>query len=75
MVCSAILGLNLTMESGDMRVIKIDGGNDIVSSDPVDSVGILYPGERIDIITSGRGTSLTITQIQSMPVLNTNVTH
>jgi hypothetical protein len=61
MICSAILGFNLTLDSGDIRVIKIDGGNDILSSDPVESVGILYPGERMDIITSGGGKSLTMT--------------
>ena len=55
-------GLNLTVENAHVQIIKVDGGNDIVSSDWVESVGILYPGERVDIITSGdRATSLTIT--------------
>jgi hypothetical protein len=55
-------GLNLTIEKGSIRVIKIDGGNDILSSDPVESVGILYPGERIDIIMSGgSANSLSVT--------------
>lgn len=60
--CSAISGLNLTLENANMQVIKIDGGNDIEPSDWVDTAGILYPGERMDIITSGdRAKSLTIT--------------
>ena len=55
-------GLNLTLENANMQVIKIDGGNDIEPSDWVDTAGILYPGERMDIITSGdRAKSLTIT--------------
>jgi hypothetical protein len=54
-------GFNLTLENANVQVIKVDGGNDIVPSDWVSSVGILYPGERMDIITSGdRATSLTI---------------
>lgn len=54
-------GFNLTLENGNMQVIKIDGGNDIVPSDPVNSIGILYPGERMDIIYRGGGaTSLSI---------------
>lgn len=48
-------GFNLTMENGNMQVIKIDGGNDIGRSEQVDSVGILYPGERMDIIYRGGG--------------------
>ena len=45
-------GFNLTLENAEMKVIKVDGGNDIVPSDSVQSVGILYPGERIDVVTS-----------------------
>ncbi|KAG0648377.1 Diphenol oxidase 2 [Hyphodiscus hymeniophilus] len=56
----AMSGFNLTLESGNMRVIKIDGGNDVVPSASVESVGILYPGERVDIISDGPGNSLTI---------------
>ena len=43
-----------------MRVLKIDGGNPIVPSDSVESIGILYPGERMDLISSGGGESLVI---------------
>jgi hypothetical protein len=50
------------MESGNLQVIKIDGGNDIRPSQSVDSVGILYPGERMDLIYRGGGAqSISIT--------------
>jgi hypothetical protein len=35
-----------------MNVVQIDGGNAIVPSPAVDSIGILYPGERMDVIIS-----------------------
>lgn len=58
---STMSGFNLTLENANMQVIKIDAGNEIVPSDWVSSVGILYPGERMDILTSGdRAASLTI---------------
>jgi len=59
---SALSGFNLTLENANMQVIKIDAGNEIIPSDWVSSVGILYPGERMDILASGeRAASLTIT--------------
>ena len=36
-----------------MSVVEIDGGNQIEPTPPVDSIGILYPGERMDVIVSG----------------------
>jgi hypothetical protein len=56
-------GFNLTLDNTEMQVIKIDGGNDIVPSDSVQSVGILYPGERMDVVTSleyAKGVSITL---------------
>jgi hypothetical protein len=45
-----------------MEVIQIDGGNAIAPSNSVDSVGILYPGERMDIVTtSWNATTMSIT--------------
>ena len=44
-----------------MNVVEIDGGNQIESTPFVSSVGILYPGERMDVIVSGHQiTNLTI---------------
>ena len=51
------------MPNAGMKVLKIDGGNAIAPSELVDSVGILYPGERMDIITStqdARALSITL---------------
>lgn len=33
-----------------MKVIEVDGGNRIGDSAITDSVGILYPGERVDVV-------------------------
>jgi hypothetical protein len=49
------------MEQGDLQVIKLDGGNDVVLSDVVDRIGILYPGERMDIITRGGAKEVSVT--------------
>jgi hypothetical protein len=35
-----------------MNVVEIDGGNQIEPTSAANSVGILYPGERMDIIVS-----------------------
>ena len=59
-VFSALSGFSLTLEGGDMQLFRIDGGNDVVTSDPVQSIGIISLGERVDIITPRGGKSLTI---------------
>jgi hypothetical protein len=33
-----------------MTVLQIDGGNDVEPSPPSSSIGIIYPGERIDLL-------------------------
>ena len=33
-----------------MRVIQIDGGSEVVAGPEVQSAGVLYPGERMDMI-------------------------
>ena len=57
----AMVGLNLTVPDGSMTVVQVDGGNTIGQTPEIESVGILYPGERMDVIFSNEGaTSLTI---------------
>ena len=38
------------MQGSKMKVIEVDGGNRIGDSAITDSVGILYPGERVDVV-------------------------
>lgn len=33
-----------------MTVVQLDGGESITNSEITDSIGILYPGERMDVI-------------------------
>jgi hypothetical protein len=57
----ALAGFNISIPNGSMKVVEIDSGNAIVPSPAVDSIGILYPGERMDVIISNdQATSLTI---------------
>ncbi|TVY39252.1 Laccase [Lachnellula subtilissima] len=46
----AISGLVFRMPHCHMTIIEIDGGNEIERSPEVSSVGILYPGERMDLL-------------------------
>jgi hypothetical protein len=56
-----LAGLNISIPNGNMKVEEIDGGNSIVPSPAVDSIGTLYPGERMDIIIStNQAISLTV---------------
>jgi hypothetical protein len=43
-------GFTLTLQDTNMTVFKVDGGNDVDDSPAFSSVGMLYPGERIDMI-------------------------
>jgi hypothetical protein len=57
----ALAGVNILILNSNMRVVGIDGGNAIIPSLAVDSIGIFYPGERMDIIASGgQAISLTV---------------
>lgn len=47
---SALTGFTLSITGHLMTVIKVDGGNDVFGAPTVNSIGILYPGERVDII-------------------------
>ena len=50
------------MPNGGMEVIQIDGGNEIATAPASESIGILFPGERMDIIASNhQATTFSIT--------------
>jgi hypothetical protein len=53
LVFRTLAGFNMTVSEGNMKAFQIDGGNPIVPSAAVDSIGVLYPGERVDIVVSG----------------------
>ena len=45
---STIAGISVKLSNAKLTPLQIDGGFDIFP-EPSDSVGILYPGERLDI--------------------------
>ncbi|TAQ85442.1 hypothetical protein B7494_g6220 [Chlorociboria aeruginascens] len=45
-----LTGFTLSMSGHKMTVFQVDGGNSVLEAPPADSVGILYPGERIDVL-------------------------
>lgn len=45
----SLAGFSVQMSSANLRPITVDGGFPIVA-DIVDSVGIIYPGERLDVV-------------------------
>ncbi|KAF8854167.1 hypothetical protein BDZ45DRAFT_716300 [Acephala macrosclerotiorum] len=47
----AMAGLNISLPHGHMDVVQIDGGN-AIKPITASGIGILYPGERVDIIIS-----------------------
>ena len=43
-------GISLKMPGERISVLTVDGGNSVeISEHPVSSVGILHPGERVDV--------------------------
>ena len=46
----ALTGFTLSMSGHVMTLLKVDGGNAVASAPLTQSIGILYPGERIDAV-------------------------
>jgi hypothetical protein len=46
----ALTGFTLSVPQAGMRVIQVDGGNPVTKTPRAESVGVLYPGERLDLI-------------------------
>ncbi|KUJ20809.1 uncharacterized protein LY89DRAFT_611217 [Mollisia scopiformis] len=46
----ALTGFTMSMSGYTMTVITLDGGNEVASAPAASSVGVLYPGERMDVI-------------------------
>jgi FtsP/CotA-like multicopper oxidase with cupredoxin domain len=47
---SSLAGITVTIPGSEIKVVQVDGGNHVEGSAITDSVGIIYPGERVDII-------------------------
>jgi hypothetical protein len=49
----SLTGLTFTIPDSEMKVIQVDGGQPVVeNSDLVNSIGVLYPAERVDFVVS-----------------------
>lgn len=46
----SLAGLTISISRSKMSAIQVDGGNKIKEHTKVESVGVLYPGERVDLI-------------------------
>jgi hypothetical protein len=51
---SSLAGFNLRLSSGTLKPLTVDGGCPITAT-ASDSVGILYPGERMDALVMWDG--------------------
>ncbi|OKL62992.1 hypothetical protein UA08_01788 [Talaromyces atroroseus] len=45
-------GISLTVPDADLEVFQVDGGLPVATSHTANSIGVLYPGERVDFILS-----------------------
>lgn len=43
-------GISLSLAGYSMTLIKVDGGADVEAGSPMGAIGVLYPGERMDIV-------------------------
>jgi hypothetical protein len=49
---STFTGITLTMPDAEIQLIQLDGGQKIQATEATDTAGILYPGERMDLVVS-----------------------
>lgn len=76
----SIAGVSIEISNARLDAFQVDGGFNIAGV-PSDSVGILYPGERVDLIVQwdenamAEGSSLTITLDQEYNFLCLLVQH
>ena len=48
--CSSLTGFMLSMPGTQLSAIQVDGGGRLQANEESESIGILYPGERVDMI-------------------------
>lgn len=51
----ALTGFSLSISGHIMTLFQVDGGNEIEAAPEAKAIGILYPGERIDVIVERIG--------------------
>jgi hypothetical protein len=45
-----MVGFTISVEGYTMHLIQVDGGSEVAEAKEAASVGIVYPGERVDIV-------------------------
>lgn len=48
----SLAGFSVATNAATMRVVAVDGGSQVSSVDETSSVGVLYPGQRVDILVT-----------------------
>lgn len=48
------------MAKAAMKVITVDGGGAVSDAPNADTIGVLYPGQRVDVVVIGNPANLTI---------------
>lgn len=43
-------GFNIAIPGSELHLIEVDGGNSVANPQIAESLGVLYPGERMDVI-------------------------
>ncbi|TVY51222.1 Laccase-1 [Lachnellula cervina] len=61
----SLSGFSFTIPDSEMKIVQVDGGQQIAENDhPANSVGVLYPAERVDfILTWSKSAANTDTEI------------
>ena len=54
-LCRALAGFTLSISGHSMTVIQLDGGRAVDAAPEAEAIGILYPGERMDVIVERTG--------------------
>jgi hypothetical protein len=48
--CRALTGFTISISGHSITVIQVDGGNTVNAAPEAEAIGILYPGEKMDVI-------------------------
>lgn len=48
------------MAKAAMKVITVDGGGAVMAPPSADTIGVLYPGQRVDVVATGKPTHMTV---------------
>lgn len=48
------------MAKASMKVITVDGGGAVADAPSADTIGVLHPGQRVDVVATGNPANMTI---------------